>query len=147
MRRSPRSTDAPADAAFLPEAELEVLACLHRLGSAETSEIREALHRSRPMTHASVATLLRRLESRKLVGRRKADTGKAFVYYATERPEKTYRSVVERVAERVFNNDKIGLVSSLFGAKPPTADELSQLRRLVDDLDSTQDTESQRKPK
>ncbi len=134
MRRKPRSPETGPDAAFLPEAELEVLACLHHLGQAEASEVRIALEKHRPMTHASVVTLLRRLEGRRLVSRRKADVGKAYVYFATEEPERTYRSVVERVAARVFNDDRIGLVSSLFGKKPPTAKELERLQALVDQL-------------
>lgn len=135
MRRRPRSPAATPEAAFLPEAELEVLAVLHRLGEAEASHIRTALQPRRPMTHASVLTLLGRLERRSLVDRRRADTGKAFVYFATRQPEQTYRSVIRRVAERVFLDDRIGLVSSLFGGKPPTEDEIGRLRALVDGLE------------
>ena len=118
-----------------PEAELELLACLHRLGEAEASALRAALGSQRPMSHASVVTLLRRLEGKKLVSRRKADSGKAFVYFATARPEDTYRSVTDRVAERIFQDDRVGLVSSLFGGRPPSRDELERLRELVDRLD------------
>jgi predicted transcriptional regulator len=135
MRRRPRSPESAPESAFLPEAELEVLALLHRLGEAEAADLRAALQPRRPMTHASVLTLLGRLEQRSLVGRRKADAGKAFVYFATRHPEQTYRSVVGRVAERVFLDDRIGLVSSLFGAKPPSDDEISRLRELVDELE------------
>lgn len=87
------------------------------------------------MSHASVVTLLRRLEARSLVDRRKADAGKAYVYYATEEPEQTFGSVVERVAERIFNDDRIGLVSALFGSRPPSARELERLHELVDQLE------------
>jgi len=145
MRRAPRSKQAPAEAAFLPEAELEVLACLHRLDGAEIATIREKLDKRRPMSHASVATLLRRLEARGLVTREKAAEGKAFVYRAAAPAEQTYRSVVQRLAERIFDNDKIGVVSSLFGGQPPSADELAQLRDLVDRLEARRGGRSRRR--
>ena len=50
MRRKPRSPATRAEAAFLPEAELEVLACLHHLAQAEASEIRAALEKQRGFT-------------------------------------------------------------------------------------------------
>ena len=136
MRRKPRSPETPADAAFLPEAEVEVLACLHRAGEAQAAEIRRALRKTRPMSHASVVTLLGRLEQRGIVSRRKAESGKAFVWFATHKPEQTFRSVIGRVAERVFHHDRVALVSSLFGAKPPTREELDGLRELLDGMDS-----------
>jgi BlaI family transcriptional regulator, penicillinase repressor len=117
-----------------PEAELEVLAVLHELGEADAMEIRDALRPRRPLSHASVSTLLRRLESRGLVTRRKADRGKSYRYAAAEDPGATHGRVLRRLLERVFRNDSLSLVSALFSVKPPTKAEARALRRLVDDL-------------
>ena len=67
----------------IPEAELDVLACLQRSGEATAREIGAALRGYRPMAHGSVVTLLKRLEAKSLVTKRKADAGKAFVYRPT----------------------------------------------------------------
>jgi len=133
-RRRPRSKESTDS--FLPEAELETLAALHELGEAEASQLRGALAKFRPMTHASMATLLRRLEERGLVSHCKAESGKAFVYSATVRPTATYRSLMKRVLERVFRNDALALVSTLVDAKPLKDEEIDRLRTLVDELDS-----------
>ena len=68
---------------------MEVLAVLHARGEADARAIREALERYRPMSHASVLTLLGRLEAKSLVQRRKGEVGKAFVYSAAKSPRPT----------------------------------------------------------
>ena len=117
-----------------PEAELEVLAVLHELGEAGAMDIRDALEPRRKLSHASVSTLLRRLEERGLVTRRKADRGKSFLYRPAEKATATHGRVVRRLLERVFRNDSLSLVSALFNVKPPTKAEARALRKLVDDL-------------
>lgn len=134
IRRKSRSTLNPAPEDALPEAELEVLACVHQQGEAEAAAIRERLNPFRPMTHASVVTLLRRLEDKSLVTKRKGERGKAFIYSATQEPGTTYRQVVGRLLDRVFGGSKLTLVSSLFESKAPTEEELAQLSELVDRL-------------
>jgi BlaI family transcriptional regulator, penicillinase repressor len=134
IRRKSRSTVNPLPDNALPEAELEVLACVHQQGEAEAATIRERLTPFRPMTHASVVTLLRRLEDKSLVTKRKGERGKAFIYSAVQEPGATYRQVVGRLLERVFGGSKLTLVSSLFETKAPTEDELTQLRELVEQL-------------
>lgn len=135
MRRKARSQEASPKEQILPEAEMEVLAVLHARGEADARAVREALAAFRPMSHASVLTLLGRLEAKELVTRRKADVGKAFVYAPAKSPKPMYRSLLRRVVRRIFSNDPAQLVASLFDAKPPTADELRQIRELVESME------------
>jgi BlaI family transcriptional regulator, penicillinase repressor len=118
----------------LPDAELEVLSCLHRRGEATARDIREALWDQRPMAHGSVLTLLGRLERRGLVTRKKGPSGKAFVYMPTGRTTATMRPVMKRLVDRVFAGSPVDLVASLFETRPPTQQELDQIQRLVRDL-------------
>jgi predicted transcriptional regulator len=134
IRRKSRSALNPTTEDALPEAELEVLAYLHLQGEADVATIRERLNPFRPMAHASVVTLLKRLEGKDLVTKRKGERGKAFIYSATREPRTTYRQVVGRLLERVFGGSRLTLVSSLFEATAPSAEELAQLKKLVDDL-------------
>ena len=135
IRRKARSHDAQPNEQILPEAEMEVLAVLHGRGEADAREIREALEAYRPMSHASVLTLLGRLEAKELVTRRKGTVGKAFVYAPAKSPKPMYRGLVRRIVRRIFANDPARLVASLFDAKPPTRDELRQIRELVEKLE------------
>lgn len=118
----------------LPDAELEVLASLHRRGEATARDVREALWDQRPMAHGSVLTLLGRLERRGLVSRKKGPVGKAFVYQPTRRHTATVRPILRRLVDRVFAGNPVDLVASLFETQPPTHKELEAIQRLVRDL-------------
>ena len=118
----------------LPDAELEVLTCLHRRGEATARDIREGLWDQRPMAHGSVLTLLGRLERRGLVARKKGPSGKAFVYMPTGRHTAALRPVMRRLVDRVFAGSPVDLVASLFETRPPTPQELDAIQRLVRDL-------------
>ena len=118
----------------IPDAELEVLACIYRKGEITAREIREELEPFRPMAHGSVATLLKRLEQKSLVSKRKGPVGKAFVYRATRKPSSTYRRVVQDLLDRIFGGNGVALVTSLFETNPPTPEEIDQLQDLLNDL-------------
>ena len=128
----------------LPPAELEILACLWQRDEATARQLRDALHRYRPMAHGSVLSLLGRLENKGLVARRKGPVGKAFVYSPTRSPGPTYRRLVKDLAQRVFGGNGVALVVSLFESKPPDADELDELQRLLDQLRAKQRSKEKR---
>lgn len=117
----------------LPDAELEVMACLWKQRECSARQVREAMQPYRPMTHAAVSTLLKRLEEKGLVAREKGPVGKAFLFRAVVPPRPTYRRVVAELTQRVFGGSGLALVSALFETHPPTADEIEELQKLVDD--------------
>lgn len=135
MRRRARSTEARSSEQVLPEAEMEILAVLEAHGEADARRIRETLASFRPMGHASVLTLLGRLEAKSLVKRRKADVGKAYVYTATRSTQPLIGRLVRRMVRRIFANDSASLVAALFESKPPNDDELRQIRALVESME------------
>jgi BlaI family transcriptional regulator, penicillinase repressor len=110
---------------------MDVLGCVYRRGEATAREIREDLAVERPMAHGSVVTLLKRLEQRQLLTRRKADVGKAFVYAATRKQSTTVRPILKRLVNRVFGGDSVALVASLFETRPPTVSELAEIEALL----------------
>ncbi len=118
----------------LPDAELDVMACLWQLREATARELREAMTGYRPMAHTSMVTLLGRLEAKGLVKRAKGPVGKAFVYVPTRRPGQTYRRVIADVLQRIFGGNGPALVASLFETQPPTPAELVELQKLLDGL-------------
>lgn len=115
----------------LPAAERDVLACLHRHGQATSRQVRETLADFRPMAHASVVTLLRRLEAKGFVTKVKGPVGKAFLYRACHQPRVTFRSLVGQFVQRVFHGDSIALVASLFETKPPTLEDVEKLQQML----------------
>lgn len=133
-QRPAKSKSARPSPAPLPDAELEVLACLWRQGEATARQIRETMHSYRAMAHGSVMSLLKRLQEKGWVSRQKGPVGKAFVYRPTRRPGPTYRSILARFRRRIFGGNSVAMVSNLFDAKPPTQEEVQKLRRLLDEL-------------
>lgn len=118
----------------LPSAERDVIACLHHLGETTSRQIRDALRKVRPMSHPSVVTLLRRLEVKGLVAKRKGPVGKAFLFRATRHPQATLAGIVRHFVERVFQGNSVSLMASLLESRPPTANEVDQLQDLLDNL-------------
>ena len=118
----------------LPEAELDVLSCILQRQRVTAREIREALAEIRPLAHASVVTLLNRLEQKGLVRKQKGRVGKAFVYRASHKPGVVYRSLVQSMLDRVFAGDGLALVHSLFETQPPNPQELDELQTMLDKI-------------
>lgn len=118
----------------LPEAELDVMSCLWKTGPMTAREIREALALRRPLHHASVCTLLRRLEEKQFVSREKSGVGKAFRYRAEKRPAGPARRMLNNLLDRVFGGNGVALVASLLENRPPSKEELEQLQKLLDEL-------------
>ena len=118
----------------VPTAELEVLACLRQMEQATAREIREHMDPYRPMTHGSVVTLLKRLEAKKLIAKRKGSVGKAFIYRPLAATEGIYETMLNRLLNRVFGGDSLALVASLFETKPPDRRQLDRLEQLLEEL-------------
>ena len=118
----------------LPDAEVEVLAALWEHGETTARRVRESMERFRPMTHGAVFTLLSRLEAKGLVTRRKGDRGKAFLYRAKIRPQRTYRRLAGDLLERVFRGRSVTLVNSLFETAPPSDAEIDELQRMLEEM-------------
>lgn len=117
----------------LPDAELEVLACMWKHGQLTARSIREQMVGYRPMTHAAVSTLLKRLQDKGMVVREKGPVGKAFLYRAATGPRKTYRRIVDDLIERIFSGNGTALISTLLEARPPSPGELKELQELLDE--------------
>ncbi len=118
----------------VPTAELEVLACLRQMQQATAREIRERMHPYRPMAHGSVMNLLKRLEAKKLVSKKKGPVGKAFLYRPTAATGSIYGNLLDRLLNRIFGGDSMALVASLFETKPPDDRQLEKLEQLLDEL-------------
>jgi predicted transcriptional regulator len=118
----------------LPDAELDVMSCLWEGGPQTARQVRESLQPRRPLAHASVCTLLKRLEVKGLVRREKAPAGKAYIYSASTNPDPTHRRLLADFLDRVFAGSGVSLVASLLETRPPSSDEIDELDRLIRNL-------------
>ena len=122
----------------LPDAELAVLKVIWQLGGHATArQVREKLKPARD--HATISTLLRRLESKDFLKREKGE-GREFIYRSIAKPEKTRKELVKSLLQRAFDGSGIEMVQALFQTKPPTAAEIDELEELLESLKSNQKT-------
>lgn len=117
----------------LPDAELDVLANLWQHGESTSRQVRERLEPIRPLAHASVMTLLGRLEEKGFVRRRKGPVGKAFLYRAAEPAGRARRRIVKDLVQRVFGGSGVELVASLFQTQKLSPSEVEELQKLLDE--------------
>jgi BlaI family transcriptional regulator, penicillinase repressor len=127
-KSAPRSEPIPE----LPEAELEVLACLWKKEPLTASEIREQLQAFRPMAHGSVLTLLNRLTAKKLVAREKSGQGKSFAYRPIQKSAPIHRRILSKLHQRIFGGSAVAMVASLLEAQTATPEELNELKALLE---------------
>ena len=117
----------------LPDAELEVLACLWQAGEATARQVRETMDAYRPMTHGAMVTLLKRLSAKGWVDRKKGPVGKAFLYMPTRPPAPTQRRLLQVLRHRIFGGSGVAVVANLLDADPPSVEEIDQLQNLLND--------------
>ena len=115
----------------LPPAELDIMGCLWRLGPSTAAEIREAIGKQRPMAHATVCTLLKRLQQKGCVSREKSGEGKSFRYSAELKPARTGRHLLGRILDSVFAGNRLALVAEFLEDNDLSGEDLDRLEELV----------------
>lgn len=116
----------------LPNAEMEVLAFVRREGGATTREVAEGLAPHRKMGTSAAQALLLRLEAKGLLRRERIKGTKVYRYTPTDKAGPAHRGLARRFMDRVFAGSPAQLMASIFDTRPPTDDEIRQLRQLID---------------
>ena len=113
------------------ELELLILKVLWDESPLPVREVRKRLAAvGRDLAHTSVITTLNTMcEKRQL--RRKKD-GKAFLFSAKVKEEAVSQSMLGDIVERVFDGSASALMLSLFDRADIDADEVRELRKLLD---------------
>lgn len=109
--------------------ELEVLRVLWDRGPATVREVMDALPKERAYT--SVMSLLNVMTEKKLVTRK--PEGRAFRYTAKTLPNQTEGKILGSVLDRVFEGSASALVARLLEQSKPSAAELDEIRKLIDE--------------
>lgn len=113
------------------ELELQLLKILWERAPQPVREIREALARDgRDIAHTSVITTLNTMVRKKFLKRKKQ--GKGYLFSPAVTRERVSRNVLGSVVDRVFDGSARAVLMSLFDASTIDADELRELKRLID---------------
>jgi BlaI family transcriptional regulator, penicillinase repressor len=107
--------------------ELEILKVLWEESPLPVREVRERL--ARPLTHSSVITMLNIMVRKGFLRRQKE--GKAFLFAPKVAKENVSGGFVGDLLSRVFDGSPQALVLNLLETAELDAEELAELRRLI----------------
>ncbi|TAH35043.1 MAG: BlaI/MecI/CopY family transcriptional regulator [Planctomycetota bacterium] len=115
---------------ILGDLQLAIMRVLWARGEASAGDVHAALHAERGLAPTTIATMLRKMEEKGLVGHR-AD-GRLFLYRARVAEAKVRHSMVGELVQRVFLGDSAALVNHLLREGEIAPEELARLKRLIE---------------
>ena len=115
----------------LGDLQLAIMRELWSRGEATVTDVHGALRQTRGLAPTTVATMLKKMETKGVVGHR--TEGRRFVYHPTVSEEQVTRSMVANLTGRLFRGDVRALVSHLVSEHEIDSDELDDLRRILAD--------------
>jgi BlaI family transcriptional regulator, penicillinase repressor len=125
MARRPQETPT--------EAELEILKVLWERGPSTGREVLDVLDSQRKRAYTSIMSVLNIMANKGQVIRK--PHGRAFIYSAKRPREKTLGKMVSSLLGRAFEGSAASLVSQLLEQSKPTAEELNQIRKVIEEYE------------
>ena len=126
MSKSP-VTPRPTDA------ELAILRVLWQRGASTVRQVHEELTRQRPTAYTTALKILQIMTEKGLV--RRDDSDRTHVFHARNSEEHTQRQLVRDLLDRAFGGSSTKLVMQALHARRASAEELSEIRKLIDGRD------------
>lgn len=118
------------DTVGLTGLQLSILRVLWDRGEATTQDVWQRLTERRPLALTTVATIMSRLERKRVLTHRRE--GRQYVYRATVTRSEVRRSKVKELTENLFGGDPAELMSHLVRADGVDEEELKRIRSMLD---------------
>jgi BlaI family transcriptional regulator, penicillinase repressor len=115
------------------DAELAILRVLWRRGPSTVRQVHEVLSQDRETGHTTVLKLMQIMTEKGLVKRDESE--RTHIYETRLTQEQTQQQLVGDLLGKAFGGSASQLVMQALAAKPPSADELAQIRRVLDELE------------
>jgi predicted transcriptional regulator len=123
----------------LGKLQLAIMRVLWTHGESTVSDVHRALEHSHGLAPTTIATMLKKMESKGVVEHR--TEGRRFVYRASVSEASVTRSMVADLKERLFDGSAAALVSHLLRSHEVDEDELAELRRQLEQARHESDRE------
>ena len=115
------------------DAELAILRVLWRRGPSTVRQVHEALSRDRETGYTTILKLMQIMNEKGLVERDESE--RTHIYQARFTEEQTQQGLVNDLLEKAFGGSAAQLVMRALAARKASADELAQIRQLLDELE------------
>jgi predicted transcriptional regulator len=127
---------APRTKLELGAAELDALKVLWDRGPSTVRQVHQVLHsRGRRVAYTTVLTFLVRLEQKGLAASDKS--AHAYVFRARVSRQQVTQGRLKAMVRDLFDGAAATMVLQLMSTEKFSADEIAQLQRLIDEMDST----------
>jgi BlaI family penicillinase repressor len=123
MENPPRPTDS----------ELEILTVLWSRGPSTVREVHETIAARKPTQYTTVLKLMQIMAEKGLA--RRDEKQRAHIYSAARPREWTQRQLAGDLLQRAFNGSAQSLMMGALSARKASKEELSELRRLLDEYE------------
>jgi predicted transcriptional regulator len=123
----PRPIPRPTDA------ELAILSVLWQRGASTVRDVHEELSRSQATGYTTVLKLLQIMTEKGLVVR--DESQRAHIYEARHSEQRTQRQLLGDLLDRAFGGSPAKLVLQALSGRKTSAEELSAIRELLDQLE------------
>ena len=120
----------------LGKVQLQIMRLLWERKQATAREITDELARTQTIAHSTVQTLLRKMELKGAVTHDLVD--RTFVFRPLYRQDDVTDSALRDLLSRLFDGSVYGLVSHLLKSEHVSDEELSRLRRLIEEEEKRQ---------
>ena len=117
------------------DSELEILHVLWQHGPATVRAINDELgqRRGAEVGYTTTLKLLQLMLEKGLV--RRDDEARSHVYRAAVREQDTQNLLIDKFVDAAFGGSALKLVMQALGSRKTSAEELTQLRRLLNDIE------------
>jgi BlaI family transcriptional regulator, penicillinase repressor len=123
------------------DSELEILQVLWQRGASTVREVNDELNRrqtaqGKEIGYTTTLKLMQIMSEKGLLDR--DEQARTHVYRAVAQEQATQRQLLDRFVDHVFQGSALNLVMQALGKSPTSADELREIRKLIDDLENEQ---------
>ncbi len=119
------------------DAELSILRVLWNRGASTVREVHESLERERSVAYTTTLKLMQIMTTKGLTTRRVE--GRVHRYEASLPEAATQRHLIGDLLDRGFGGSASKLVMQALAARPASAEELAEIRQLLDDAAADQE--------
>jgi predicted transcriptional regulator len=113
----------------LGERQLEIMKVLWERGEVTVGDVHQVLAGKHNLAYTTIATMLRKMEGRRLVWHRLE--GRTFIYRALVEEGAVSQGMTDDLLERLFAGSLADMVSCLLRTREVSREELSRLQRLI----------------
>lgn len=127
------------------DAELTLLGVLWQRGPSTVREIHDSLTSEKETGYTTTLKILQKMTEKGLVVR--DESQRSHIYHAAVAAAETQRQLVRDLLRRAFGGSPANLVVQALSTEKASAEDLAEIRKLLDELESKQPTKGSKRGK